>query len=80
MNRPVAVEAAPRDGPMGHGCGCGDRSCIHWRQRYVVRVFSALSSACLVYEAFVAAVAAMVSVFLGLLGLFVFSFLFLAFV
>ena len=51
-----------RDGPMGHGFDCGDGSCIDWHQRHVVRVFSALSSGCLVYGAFVAAVAAMVSV------------------
>ena len=31
-----------RDGPMGHGFGCGDGSCMDWFQRHVVRVFSAL--------------------------------------
>ena len=30
-----------RDGPMGHGFGCGDGSCIDWHQRHVVRVVSA---------------------------------------
>ena len=29
------------DGPMGHGFGCADGSCIDWHQRHV-RVFSAL--------------------------------------
>ena len=48
---------------MGHGFGCGDGSCIDWHQRRVVRVFSALCPlTCLVYGAFVAAVAAMVSI------------------
>ena len=28
-----------RDGPMGHGFGCGDGSCVDWHQRHVVRVF-----------------------------------------
>ena len=46
---------------MGHGFDCGEGSCIDWYQRHV-RVFSALSSCCLVYGAFVAAVATMVSV------------------
>ena len=48
-----------RDGPMGHGLGCGDESCIDWRQRHNFRVFSALCplSGCLAYGAFVAAVA-----------------------
>ena len=31
-----------RDGPVGHGFGCGDERCIVWHQRHVVRVFSAL--------------------------------------
>ena len=31
-----------RDGPMDHGFGSGDGSCIDWHQRHVVRVFSAL--------------------------------------
>ena len=47
---------------MGHGVDCGDGSCVDWRQRHVVRVFSALCPLALVYGAFVAAVAAMVSV------------------
>ena len=48
---------------MGHGFGCGDGSGVDWHQRRVVRVcFCSLSSGCLVYGAFVAAVAAMVSV------------------
>ena len=47
---------------MGHRFGCGDGSCIDWYRRHGVRVFSALSSGCLVYGAFVAAVAVMVSV------------------
>ena len=52
-----------RDGSMGHGFGCGDRRCIDWHQRYVV-VLSALCplAVYLVYRAFVAAVAATVSV------------------
>ena len=40
-----------RDGPMGHRFGCGDGSCIDWYRRHGVRVFSALSSGCLVYGA-----------------------------
>ena len=47
---------------MGHGFGCSDGSCIDWHQRHVVRVFPALWSGCLLYGAFVAVVAAMVSV------------------
>ena len=49
-----------RDVPMGHGFDCGDGSYIDWHQRHVVHVFSALSSGCLVYRAFGAAVATMV--------------------
>ena len=52
-----------RDGPMGDGFGCGDGRCINWHKRHIVRVFCCPSSGCLVYGAFVAAVAAMVSVF-----------------
>ena len=50
---------------MGHGFGCGDESCDDWHQLHVVHVCSALCSllsGCQVYGAFVAAVAAMVSV------------------
>ena len=47
---------------MGHGVDCGDGSCVDWRQRHVVRVFSALCPLALVYGAFVAAVAATASV------------------
>ena len=48
---------------MGHAFGCSYGSYIDWRQRHVVGALSALlSSGCLVYGAFVAAVAAMVSV------------------
>ena len=49
---------------MRHGFGCGKWK-LHWHQRHVVGVFPALcrlSSGCLVYGAWVAAVAAMVSV------------------
>ena len=46
---------------MGHEFGCGDGNCMDWRKRHVVRALSALSSGCLVYGAFIAAVAAMVS-------------------
>ena len=43
-------------------CGCDDGSCIERYQRHAVRVLSALCLlGCLVYGAFVAAVAAMVS-------------------
>ena len=51
-----------RDGSVGHGFSCGDGNCIDWHQWHVARVFSAPSSGCLVYGAFVAAVATMVSV------------------
>ena len=37
----TAALDAIRDGPMGHGFGCGDGSCIDWHQRHVVRVVSA---------------------------------------
>ena len=48
---------------MGREFGCGDGSGIDWQQRHVVRVFfCSLPSGCLVYQSFVAAVAAMVSV------------------
>ena len=48
---------------MGHRFGCGDGSCIDRHQRHVVRglsVLCPLSSGCLVYGAFIAAVAAMI--------------------
>ena len=47
-----------RDDPIGHGNGCVDGSYMDWHQRHVVRVFSALSSGCLVYRALVAALVA----------------------
>ena len=48
---------------MGREFGCGDGSGIDWQQRHVVRVFfCSLPSGCLVYQSFVAAVAAVVSV------------------
>ena len=48
---------------MGHGFSCSDGSCIDWRQRHVVRLFLLFVLWLLVvYGAFVAAVAAMVSV------------------
>ena len=37
----TAALNAMRDGPMGHGFGCGDGS-IGWHQRHVVRAFYAL--------------------------------------
>ena len=51
-----------RDGPMGHGFDWGHGSCIDWHQRHGIRVFSALSSGCLVDGVFAAAVVAMISV------------------
>ena len=38
----TAVLNSIRGGPMGHGGGCGDGSCIDWRPRRLVRVFPAL--------------------------------------
>ena len=52
---------------MGHGFGCGDGSYIDGHQRHVC-VFSALSSGCLVYGAFVTAVAMVLVVAWACLG------------
>ena len=36
----TAALSSIRDGPMGHGLGCGDRNFLVWYQRHVVGVFS----------------------------------------
>ena len=67
---------------MGHGLGCGDGSCVDWHHRHVVGVYSALCP-----QSFVLWLSSLRGVRscggrhglgsrLGLLGLFVFSFLF----
>ena len=70
-----------KDGPVGHGFGCDDRSRIDWHQRHVVREFSALClmTVCLRGVRSCGSRHGLDSR-LVLLGLFVFSFLLLGFV
>lgn len=53
-----------RPGTGYNSFGCGDGSCVDWRQRRVVHI-SFLFSGCLVYGALVAAIVGMLSVFVG---------------